>query len=128
MIVADENIAPVIVGRLREEGYDVLSIRETRPSITDVEVLEVARQHEAVVSTDDKDFGELVVRDSLAHCGVLLLRLAGIPVQKRADMVLSLLQELGDESLNRLCRVRVPLTDLPCMGKEREPIGNAQLV
>lgn len=50
------------------------------------------------------------------------------PARRLGSIQLTSLQELGDESLNRLCRVRVPLTDLPCMGKEREPIGNAQLV
>ena len=58
--VADENIAKLIVERIRQEGHEVIYIAELSPSIIDSEVLKVANQDGAILLTDDKDFGEMI--------------------------------------------------------------------
>ena len=45
---------------------------------TDEEVLASADSEGVLLLTADKDFGELVYRRQLAHCGVMLLRQAGL--------------------------------------------------
>jgi predicted nuclease of predicted toxin-antitoxin system len=100
VIVADENIAAAIVLRLRADGWKVTYIAEEAPSISDRDVLDRARDEGAILITDDKDFGELVVRERRPHCGVVLLRLAGLPTAKRADMVSQLFREHGDALKN----------------------------
>ncbi|WP_437689752.1 DUF5615 family PIN-like protein [Sorangium sp. So ce176] len=97
MILADENIAAPILERLRADGLTVLQVAEIAPTIADSEVLRLAAEHNAIVLTDDKDFGELVVREGCAHRGVVLLRLAGVPYPKRAEMVSALFHECGAE-------------------------------
>jgi predicted nuclease of predicted toxin-antitoxin system len=87
MILADENIPDVVVARLRADGLEVLHVAEVAPSIPDTEVLALALQHDALILTADKDFGELVVGESRPSKGVLLVRLAGVPVARRAEMV-----------------------------------------
>ena len=72
--LADENFDLNIVKLLRQEGYLVNSIAEMAPSITDPRVLAIAVEQQAVVLTEDKDFGELVYRLRLTHCGILLIR------------------------------------------------------
>ena len=77
-IVADESVDGRIVDRLRLAGHDVLSIAESAPGTPDDEVLAAADMAGILLLTADKDFGELVYRRQMAHCGVVLLRQAGI--------------------------------------------------
>ncbi|MGK4004642.1 DUF5615 family PIN-like protein [Sorangium sp. So ce1036] len=95
--MADENIAAPILVRLRADGITVLHVAEIAPTISDSEILRLAAERQAIVLTDDKDFGELVVRAGCAHRGVVLLRLAGVPYAKRAEMVSGLFREYGAE-------------------------------
>ena len=60
MIVADENIEQYGINLLRLKGYDVLSIREKHPGISDREVVAIDRSNNGILLTEDKDFGELV--------------------------------------------------------------------
>jgi predicted nuclease of predicted toxin-antitoxin system len=48
-------------------------------------VLARAAKSGRVLVTADKDFGELVYRLGRAHAGVVLLRLAGVPPEERAE-------------------------------------------
>ena len=72
--LADENVDLNIVGLLRQEGFLVHAIAEMAPSIADPQVLAIAVEQNAVILTEDKDFGELVHRLRLPHRGILLIR------------------------------------------------------
>ncbi len=74
-IVADESVDHRIIVSLREAGFSVYSIGENQPAIRDEEVLELAVVNNALLLTEDKDFGELVFRLQLKHKGILLIRL-----------------------------------------------------
>ena len=65
----------VIVTALRAAGLVVYSVAEELPSITDISVLSIAIEKQALLITEDKDFGELVFRLKLPHTGVLLIRI-----------------------------------------------------
>ena len=83
LFLADENVDFPIIARLRELGYRVESIAEDCPSIDDTQVLQWAFEREAVLLTEDKDFGELVFRQRLKNHGIVLYRLPGItPAEK----------------------------------------------
>jgi predicted nuclease of predicted toxin-antitoxin system len=59
------------VGRwLRSEGYDVYSVGEQSPGWSDWRVLAHAVSENRVVISNDKDFGELVFKFHLSHCGI----------------------------------------------------------
>jgi uncharacterized protein with PIN domain len=45
---------------LRTEGFDVLSISELSPGISDDVVLKLARDQGRILLTFDRDYGELV--------------------------------------------------------------------
>jgi hypothetical protein len=68
-IVADERVDFRIVLQLREIGLTVYAIVEQEPSISDEKVLAIANENEALLITEDKDFGELVFRLRLPHRG-----------------------------------------------------------
>ncbi|MBX9946001.1 MAG: DUF5615 family PIN-like protein [Reyranella sp.] len=74
--LADENVARPIVEGLRAAGLDVESIGETKAGASDSQVVEAARQGGRVLVTEDRDFGEMIVRQKLDLRGVILLELA----------------------------------------------------
>ena len=97
MLFADESVDRPIVERLRHEGHDTLYVAELSPSITDDDVLREANSRDALLLTEDKDFGELVYRLARVHAGVVLIRLAGLPPLTKADTVAKVLQDHGSE-------------------------------
>ncbi len=99
-ILADESIDHPIVLRLREVGYSVLSIAEMSPGIADDEVLNIANQHNALLITDDKDFGELIFRLNRISNGVVLLRLQGLSLPTKADAVNAAIDKYLTEMTN----------------------------
>jgi predicted nuclease of predicted toxin-antitoxin system len=73
--LADENVAAPLVLALREAGWDVDYVLESRPGLADDAVLQWASDEGRVLLTEDKDFGELVFRLKRNTSGVLMLRL-----------------------------------------------------
>ncbi len=87
-LLADESVERQIVGRLRQDGHDVLYVAEMEPGISDDIVLDRANEKSALLVTGDKDFGELVFRDKrLTTGGVILFRLAGLSAESKAGIV-----------------------------------------
>jgi predicted nuclease of predicted toxin-antitoxin system len=114
--VADECVAHDIVTRLRADGHDVYSIREQQKGIDDTCVLETAIRMGRVLLTQDLDFGELVHRQNLSHCGVVIIRLAGLNHALRAERVAELVRAHHAELANSFTvlsptavRIRPPL-------------------
>ena len=70
---------------------------EIKKDSIDEEVLRIANESGAVLITRDKGFGELVFRQGLSTHGVLLLRLAGIPMSERQEMLLRAVREHSGE-------------------------------
>lgn len=86
-LFADESVDRPIVERLRRDGHDVVYVAELAPGIVDNEVLQGANSRSAVLVTTDKDFGELVFRQGALHSGVVLVRLAGLANETKAEIV-----------------------------------------
>ncbi|HEU0143519.1 MAG TPA: DUF5615 family PIN-like protein [Nitrososphaera sp.] len=112
-LLADEGVERQIVERLRQDGHTVLYIAEMEPGIPDDVVLERANEITALLMAADKDFGELVFREGrLSSGGVILLRLAGLSAERKAEMVSKVFEERGSEfacafSVISLGRVRI---------------------
>lgn len=96
-LLADEGVDGPIVERLRDLGHDVAYIAEMDPGISDDEVLTQAVEVSALLLTPDKDFGELVFRMGRMSSGVLLLRLSGLSIVKKAEAVARVLDSHGRE-------------------------------
>ena len=113
--VADECVAQDIVLRLRTDGHDVYSVREQQRGINDPSVLQIAVGRGCVLLTQDLDFGELVYRHNLPHCGVILIRLPGLAPALRASQVSELVRTRAAELPNAFtvlsptaARIRLP--------------------
>jgi predicted nuclease of predicted toxin-antitoxin system len=99
-IVADECVDFEIVLQLRASGYMVYAICEQSPAINDREVLEIAFRHNALLITEDKDFGELVIRLKLPNHGILLIRMMDFTSEKKAQIVVKIISQYHLSLLN----------------------------
>ena len=87
--MADESIDDPLVHLLRVNKYDIDYIKEICPGANDEVVLKLALDHNSILITIDKDFGELVYRRKQQHAGIILLRLEGHTPIQRANIVFS---------------------------------------
>jgi predicted nuclease of predicted toxin-antitoxin system len=67
----DENLGKEIAEFLKKLGFAALSIRKIAPGIDDYEVLSLAVSQNAILITQDRDFGELVFKEEHAHKGII---------------------------------------------------------
>jgi len=74
-LLADECCDALLVDGLRSDGHDVLYVKETGRGAQDDTILQLAAEQQRVLLTEDKDFGELVVRLKLPAYGIVLLRM-----------------------------------------------------
>lgn len=73
--LTDENIDQEVVKFLRDQGFDVLDIKEQGLfSLADRNILEMAEAQNRIVISQDSDFGTLIFRDKLDVRGVIYLR------------------------------------------------------
>jgi predicted nuclease of predicted toxin-antitoxin system len=96
-LLIDESVDRQIVERLRQDGHDVLYVAEIDPGISDDAVLINANNAGALLLTADKDFGELVFRRQQINSGVLLIRLAGLSLDSKAELVVAALRDHENE-------------------------------
>ena len=77
-VIANENVTGTVVRKLRQQGHDVLSVKESMQGADDRSILQRAETDPRLIITQDKDFGELADRYRLpASCGIVLFRLSG---------------------------------------------------
>lgn len=89
IFLADESIDRQIVALLRENGHVVRYVTEIQSGIPDDVVLDMANRESAVLLTADKDFGAMVFRQRLHAHGIVLIRLAGLAPNHKAEVVTS---------------------------------------
>ena len=98
-IIADESVDYRIVTQLRETGLTVFSISEQEPSLNDEAVLTISCDNNALLNTEDKDFGELVFRLQLPHRGILLIRIN--EAEQKIVSVTAAIHQYYEEMLNK---------------------------
>jgi predicted nuclease of predicted toxin-antitoxin system len=99
--LADENVEKVVVAVLRARGFDVLYLCEEFQSIPDEDIIELATQEGRILVTNDKDFGELVYLQQHVTEGIVLIRSRSEKGEAKAALVEALVNQHGDELLNR---------------------------
>ena len=89
-----------IVDLLRSNAYKVDYVLEMAPGISDKDIILNADKNNSILLTSDKDFGELIFRQRLVHNGVILIRLHGMPAEKKAEIVLNFFKDYSSKILN----------------------------
>lgn len=74
MILADEGLNGYLVKALREEGYELMWIKETNPGMLDEDIIDLARNKNHILITEDKDFGEWIFSHHLSGLTIIFLR------------------------------------------------------
>nr|MBI1229531.1 toxin-antitoxin system, toxin component [Cytophagales bacterium] len=74
MILADEGLNGNLVRALREDGYEITWIKETKPGIEDEDIISLAMQTSQILITEDKDFGEWIFAHHLSGLTIIFLR------------------------------------------------------
>ena len=91
--LADENFPRPALEALRKAGWEIFSIAEDCPGISDEEVAALCVSQQSILLTFDKDFGELIFRRGLpAGSGVVLFRLTPESPEEAANVALALVE------------------------------------
>jgi predicted nuclease of predicted toxin-antitoxin system len=81
--LADLNISPNSIARLRQAGWDVVRSSELLPAnASDEEILALARQEGRTIITQDLDFSALLALRGLDRPSLITLRLANSEPQE----------------------------------------------
>jgi len=72
--LANENFPKPSIKIIRDAGHDILHVGDSRPSISDEEVVKWSKEDSRVILTFDKDYGEIVFRYKI-KCAVLFLEI-----------------------------------------------------
>jgi predicted nuclease of predicted toxin-antitoxin system len=114
--LADENVSRLVIERLRAIGVDVISIGETRSGAADKDILEAATAEGRILITEDRDFGELVIRQRLDVRGMILLELDRLSNAGEADAAAEFISAHADKLLGNLVVIepaRIRIRPLP---------------
>jgi predicted nuclease of predicted toxin-antitoxin system len=114
--LADENVSREVVRRLLAVGHEVISIAETEPGSSDRDVLKIAKSGNCILITEDRDFGELVIRQKLEVRGVILLELDRLSNAADAILVTEIVAGHADKLSDNLIVIeptRVRIRPLP---------------
>jgi len=85
--LVDECVGPSVVRWLRENNFDAVSAFEDCRGWDDESILEKARSEGRAVVTLDKDFGNMVFRMKMPHCGIILLRCGYCSASRKISMI-----------------------------------------
>ena len=93
----DEGLPYRLVAHLQALGHDVTAVGHDYPhALADREILGIATAERRIVLTNDKDFGDLNVRDRLRHEGVILFRLGYVSLDDRIGYLERVLADHAD--------------------------------
>jgi predicted nuclease of predicted toxin-antitoxin system len=96
-LLTDENISPKVLKSLRDQGLDVLDVKEEGwCGKEDQELLDIAFENHRFVLTHDSDFGTLAMNEGRPCYGLLYLWLADL----KPDNVARICQRLFSRDLD----------------------------
>lgn len=98
--VADESLDGRIIKRLIADGHELVVVRTDLTGRKDADVLRITQERDALLLTEDKDFGEMGFRLSASHAGVVLVRMHGLAGAQQAELVSQAVRERGSELLH----------------------------
>jgi predicted nuclease of predicted toxin-antitoxin system len=99
--LGDECLSAALVRSLRARGHDVLYVAEMAAGLSDAEVIALASHDGRLLLTEDKDFGELVVRFGYPVPGLVLIRIDPAKPALRATRLATAIAQFGERLFGR---------------------------
>lgn len=97
LILADEGLNGNIVRELRDNGFEVDWIMEIEPGLSDEEVIELAKERQRTLITEDKDFGEWVFAHQIEGVTIVFLRYEKEDYPQVLQFLIETLKELDKQ-------------------------------
>ncbi|MFY7734342.1 MAG: DUF5615 family PIN-like protein [Bacteroidia bacterium] len=106
LIIADENIPRSITGSLRLLGVEVIYIYDEFRGIDDFSIINLAKQKSnAIILTEDKDFGEWIFSHHVTGISVIFLRYHFSELSEITNILVKLIKEKQNNLLNKFITV-----------------------
>ncbi|MGR3310153.1 MAG: DUF5615 family PIN-like protein [Candidatus Brocadiales bacterium] len=105
-ILADESLDFRIVKKLRQEGFDVISVLEKYRSIPDKKVLELTKESNAILLTEDSDFGEWIFSHKEKGVGIIFLRYKPNDIERILNSLIHVLNKYKDTLSNKFTVIK----------------------
>jgi predicted nuclease of predicted toxin-antitoxin system len=99
--LADECISARLVKLLRDEGHDVAYAAEMAAGVIDTDLIALANRDARLLLTDDKDFGELVIRQQWIVPGLVFMRIDSEHPQARWERLQAAIAQFGESLFGR---------------------------
>ncbi len=93
-LLVDESTGKRLANMLSGAGHDVIFAGDVMPASSDEDVLAKAESEGRILISDDKDFGELIVRLGKPVTGFILLRTASTNPEIRFGILAKILHEI----------------------------------
>jgi predicted nuclease of predicted toxin-antitoxin system len=94
----DQNFDRRLLPLLRTLGRDVKVVAiDYPPGIPDRQVLALAYEEGRILLTNDRDFGELAVREQLPHAGIIYLRMRRVSAEAKWERLAAVLRDNADQ-------------------------------
>jgi predicted nuclease of predicted toxin-antitoxin system len=90
-----------LVEWLRLSGHDVVYVADIAPRATDRDVMSLAAEDHRLLLTEDKDFGDLVFRQTQPVPGIVLIRMGPSQRQRKAQRLTAAVERFGDTLFGR---------------------------
>jgi predicted nuclease of predicted toxin-antitoxin system len=115
-ILADENVDFRIIKELRNNQFDVISILETNRGISDKNVLQIAKDNNYLLLTQDRDFGILVFAYKEKDTSIIFLRYEHTKVKEITQAVIKVLNKYGTKLYGKFITItpsKIKIIDSP---------------
>ena len=98
--LVDECTGPAVARWFRNMGYEAFSVFNESRGAGDDEILTKAYLENWILVTNDKDFGEMVVRNKMFSNGVILVRIEKLNLPHNCLLIVNFIEKYFDDLAN----------------------------
>ena len=94
-IIADEDVNFHIVTALKNKAFDIISVLREYQGISDEKIIGLSKRFNALLLTEDSDFGHWVFAKKEKEISVIFLRYDSKDLVKITDSLIKVLNDYG---------------------------------